>query len=80
MEDIPGRYELKKGYDVRIVCYVKDKNRVFTSEESTYLHFYFIDSISISFYGFVEEFPCFLNLKDLIVLGFGYFRLKETGS
>ncbi|MCS7109169.1 MAG: glycosyltransferase family 4 protein, partial [Sulfolobales archaeon] len=58
-------YLARKGYDVRILCYSKNREEIFRSGKSS-LNFLFINAISISIPSHIEEFPYFLYLKDII--------------
>lgn len=63
-DTLPGQLA-KRGYNVEVVGYTRDRERIITSEDKS-IQFNFVDAISISIPNFVAEFPYFLNFEKII--------------
>ena len=63
-DTLPGQL-VKRGYDVEVVGYAKDKEKVIRSEDIN-IKFNFVDAISISIPNSIAEFPYFLNFEKII--------------
>lgn len=56
---------LRRGYDVSVVGFARNKEKIIFSESNN-LRFYFVDAISISIPNFITEFPYFLHFENIV--------------